>query len=46
MFTSKYKNQVTTAERIQSDRFGRRLPLAGTDPQPQSAAPFDGGRVF
>lgn len=34
---------MKNAERLQSDHLGRRLPLAGTDPQP--AAPFDGGRV-
>lgn len=33
------------AERTQSDRLGRRLPLVGTDTQ-TPAAPFDGGRVF
>ena len=43
MIATNYKTQVSTAERSPSDQFGRTLPLAGTDPQ--SAAPFDGGRV-
>lgn len=45
MFTINTTQTNRSAERVQSDRIGRRLPLVGTD-FPALAVPFDGGRVF
>ena len=44
MFTINPTKTNRSAERVQSDHLGRRLPLAGADTQ-TPAAPFNGGCV-